>query len=83
MIWVVLSAGVLATIPAGLRWLRVAQREHYLAGAVATFAGRWWTSGIANVILLVLMVIGLVGSMALSGTIAGRPVTVGGSPDRA
>jgi CP family cyanate transporter-like MFS transporter len=29
------------------------------------------------------VVIGLAGSMALSGAIAGRPVTVGGSPDRA
>ncbi|MGH3667958.1 MAG: hypothetical protein ACRDU7_06675, partial [Acidimicrobiia bacterium] len=62
MIWVLLAACLLAAIPAGLRWLRVAQREHYLAGAVATFAGRWWRSGIANVILLALMVIGLVGS---------------------
>ena len=62
MIWALVAACLLAAIPAGLRWLRVAQREHYLAGAVATFAGRWWTSGIANVSLLALMVIGLVGS---------------------
>ncbi len=62
MIWALLAACLLAAIPAGLRWLRVAQREHYLAGAVAIFAGRWWTSGIANVALLALMVIGLVGS---------------------
>ena len=26
-----------------LRWWRVAQREHYLAGSVTTFAWRWWT----------------------------------------
>ena len=45
VIWALLAACLLAAIPAGLRWLRVAQREHYLAGAVATFAGRWWTSG--------------------------------------
>jgi UDP-N-acetylmuramoyl-tripeptide--D-alanyl-D-alanine ligase len=56
------GACLLAAIPAGLRWLRVAQREHYLAGSVATFAGRWWTSGTANIALLTLMVIGLVGS---------------------
>lgn len=31
-----------AAVPAGLRWLRVAQREHYAAGAVTRFAGRWW-----------------------------------------
>jgi UDP-N-acetylmuramoyl-tripeptide--D-alanyl-D-alanine ligase len=27
---------------AGLRWLRVGQREHYLAGSVTRFARRWW-----------------------------------------
>ncbi|HEU4917423.1 MAG TPA: UDP-N-acetylmuramoyl-tripeptide--D-alanyl-D-alanine ligase [Acidimicrobiia bacterium] len=62
MIWWLFAACVLATIPAGLRWLRVAQREHYLPSAVATFAGRWWTSGPANLSLLGLMLIGLVGS---------------------
>ena len=31
-------AGVLA----GVRWLRVAQREHYLPGSVSRFALRWW-----------------------------------------
>jgi UDP-N-acetylmuramoyl-tripeptide--D-alanyl-D-alanine ligase len=62
VIWAVLAAGVLAAIPAGLRWLRVAQREHYLPGAVATFAGRWWISGPLNVVLLAIMVVGLVGS---------------------
>jgi UDP-N-acetylmuramoyl-tripeptide--D-alanyl-D-alanine ligase len=27
---------------AALRWLRVAQREHYLGGPTARFAARWW-----------------------------------------
>jgi UDP-N-acetylmuramoyl-tripeptide--D-alanyl-D-alanine ligase len=62
VIWWLLAACVLAVIPAGLRWLRVAQREHYLPPAVATFAGRWWTSGPANIVLLTLMVAGLIGS---------------------
>jgi UDP-N-acetylmuramoyl-tripeptide--D-alanyl-D-alanine ligase len=62
VIWWLLAACALATIPAGLRWLRVAQREHYLAGEVATFAGRWWISDLPNVFLLTLMIIGLVGS---------------------
>jgi UDP-N-acetylmuramoyl-tripeptide--D-alanyl-D-alanine ligase len=57
-----LGACLLAAIPAGLRWLRVAQREHYLAGSVAAFSGRWWTSGPLNRVLLGLMVFGLVGS---------------------
>ncbi len=62
MIWVLVAACLIATIPAWLRWLRVAQREHYLPGAVATFAGRWWTSGPQNNVLLAMMVVGLVGS---------------------
>jgi UDP-N-acetylmuramoyl-tripeptide--D-alanyl-D-alanine ligase len=62
VIWWLVAACALATIPAGLRWLRVAQREHYLPPSVATFAGRWWISGPANVFLLSLMVIGLIGS---------------------
>ena len=62
MILALVGACLLAAIPAGLRWLRVAQREHYLAGSVATFAVRWWTSGTANNALLALMVTGLVGS---------------------
>jgi UDP-N-acetylmuramoyl-tripeptide--D-alanyl-D-alanine ligase len=62
VIWWLLAACVVASVPAGLRWLRIAQREHYLPPAVATFAGRWWTSGPANILLLTLMVTGLVGS---------------------
>lgn len=62
MIWWLLAASLLAIIPAGPRWLRVAQREHYLPPSVATFAGRWWASSPANVGLLTLMLIGLVGS---------------------
>jgi UDP-N-acetylmuramoyl-tripeptide--D-alanyl-D-alanine ligase len=62
MIWALVAVCALATIPAGLRWLRIAQREHYLAGSVATFAGRWWMSGPVNSGLLLIMVLGLVGS---------------------
>ena len=62
MIWALVAACVAASIPAGLRWLRIAQREHYLPPAVATFAGRWWTSGPLNYLLLALMVAGIIGS---------------------
>ena len=34
----------LALFPAGARWLRVAQREHYLPGSTSRFAWRWWSS---------------------------------------
>jgi UDP-N-acetylmuramoyl-tripeptide--D-alanyl-D-alanine ligase len=39
----VAGANVAATVPAGARWLRVAQREHYLSGSVTRFAFRWWS----------------------------------------
>jgi UDP-N-acetylmuramoyl-tripeptide--D-alanyl-D-alanine ligase len=41
-------AGLGAFAVADLRWLRVAQREHYLAGSATRFAGRWWRCSPAN-----------------------------------
>jgi len=52
-------AAVLALGPAGLRWLRVAQREHYLAGSVSRFALRWWVARPVNLALAVLALAGL------------------------
>ena len=46
--WVVIAACGVAAIPAGIRWLRIAQREHYLPGAVTRFSVRWWTAGPVN-----------------------------------
>lgn len=39
----VAMACLIAALPASARWLRVAQREHYLP-VVARFAVRWWSS---------------------------------------
>ena len=58
MIWLLAAACALAAVPAVLRWLRVAQREHYLAGEVTRFAARWWRNGLVNVVL---DVVGLAG----------------------
>ncbi len=41
---VALGACTLAIVCADLRWFRVAQREHYLAGALARFSWRWVAS---------------------------------------
>ena len=41
----------LALVPAGARWLRVAQREHYLPGSVIRFAWRWWAGGLPSPVL--------------------------------
>jgi UDP-N-acetylmuramoyl-tripeptide--D-alanyl-D-alanine ligase len=49
-------AGALALLPAGARWLRVAQREHYLPGSVTRFAGRWWGGDLVAATLAVVAV---------------------------
>ncbi len=54
MIWVLAAICGVASIPAGLRWLRIAQREHYLPPSVSRFAWRWWTNGSSNLGLFAL-----------------------------
>ncbi|MDP9404747.1 MAG: hypothetical protein M3P85_15850, partial [Actinomycetota bacterium] len=53
------AAGLAGAAAAGLRWLRVAQREHYLPGSVSRFAVRWWRSG-PNLLLGLAVVLGIV-----------------------
>ncbi len=62
--WVTVGCCAAACVPAGLRWLRVAQREHYLAGSVIRFAARWWWSTLANASLAVVAVAAAVASAA-------------------
>ena len=63
MTWVLAAVCGLATIPAGLRWLRIAQREHYLAPSVTRFALRWWSVSPTNRLLLALGVVGVIGTI--------------------
>ena len=53
-----LGATVLSIVCADLRWLRVAQREHYLPGAARRFGWRWWTSTPVNIGLGVVAIAG-------------------------
>lgn len=58
-----LGVSVLMAVAAGLgglRWLRVAQREHYLAGSATRFALRWWKGDPVNAVLAVAAVAGAV-----------------------
>ncbi len=55
---VAVAAGHVAAVFAGVRWLRVAQREHYVPGSVTRFAVRWWGRG-RNLVLLVVIVVTL------------------------
>ncbi|HJS72186.1 MAG TPA: Mur ligase family protein [Acidimicrobiia bacterium] len=60
MTWLA-AACVLAAIPAGLRLLRIAQREHYLPGEVTRFAVRWWRgTGVVNGVIDAIAMVGVV-----------------------
>ena len=59
-VWGAAGACVLALAPAGARWLRVAQREHYIPDACSRFAIRWWTIEPINLQLAVLALVGVV-----------------------
>ncbi len=49
--WALALASLAAAVPAGLRWLRVAQREHYIPWEVSRFWMRWWRAGYVNRII--------------------------------
>lgn len=63
MIWFLFSAGVFAAAASLIRWLRVAQREHYLPPSVTRFAARWWFISWPNRFLALLAAIGVVGAV--------------------
>ena len=77
--WAATVLCVAATVPAGLRWLRVAQREHYLAGSASRFAVRWWTAERSSVILLVAAAVAAVESVfwPVAGVVVALVVAAG------
>lgn len=48
---VVYALTVAAALGGGSRWLRLAQREHYIPGSVTRFAVRWWLSRPQNLVI--------------------------------
>ena len=62
--WITVAACVAACAPAGIRWLRVAQREHYLGGSATRFALRWWRSTVPNIALAAAAVVAALASLA-------------------
>jgi UDP-N-acetylmuramoyl-tripeptide--D-alanyl-D-alanine ligase len=58
--WAAGAACLVATALSGLRWLRVAQREHYLADSSSRFALRWWTTRPVNQLGALIALAGLV-----------------------
>ena len=75
-----LAAVVTAIVCADLRWLRVAQREHYLAGAGARFAWRWWTATPVNAGLAAAAVTGAAIGVAVPPAVIATAVAVAIGP---
>lgn len=82
--WAAMALCVAATAVAGLRWLRVAQREHYLPGSATRFARRWWVVRWANAALAALGVAGVLAAWWLptaavlaAAAVAAGPVGLG------
>ena len=78
MMGIVAAASVVGAAVAGMRWLRVAQREHYLPG-VTRFARLWWGIDLRNRFVFALgvaacllaFVFPLVGLVAVAAAIVG------------
>ncbi len=77
--WITVGCCVAACVPSALRWLRVAQREHYLAGSATRFAVRWWRSTPVNAGLAVVAVVGAAASVTwpLAGVATAAVVALG------
>jgi UDP-N-acetylmuramoyl-tripeptide--D-alanyl-D-alanine ligase len=54
---VISALTIAAALGGGVRWLRIAQREHYIAGSVTRFALRWWRSRPDNMALGAVLVL--------------------------
>ena len=67
--------GLVALVLSGLRWLRVAQREHYLPGSTTRFAVRWWSTSPLNIAAFSLATVGAVVSLWLA-VVAIVPVAI-------
>src|SRR5215211_1148518 len=62
----VVALCAIAAVVQSPRWLRVAQREHYLPGSVTRFAVRWWSASPANLALGLAAVTGALAGFALA-----------------
>jgi UDP-N-acetylmuramoyl-tripeptide--D-alanyl-D-alanine ligase len=57
--WASAAACIFATALGGVRWLRVAQREHYLPDSASRFALRWWGATTPNLPVALVALAGL------------------------
>jgi UDP-N-acetylmuramoyl-tripeptide--D-alanyl-D-alanine ligase len=72
-------ASAVAFCVSAIRWLRVAQREHYIPGSVIRFSVRWWTSRAVNVAGAVVALVAAVVAMAwpTAGLVTAAAVAAG------
>jgi UDP-N-acetylmuramoyl-tripeptide--D-alanyl-D-alanine ligase len=66
----------LALVLAGLRWLRVAQREHYIAGRATRIAGLWLSRSRRDVFLTTLATILALAALAPDLTVLAVPAAL-------
>ena len=73
-----LGVAAISIILADLRWLRVAQREHYLPGSATRFGWRWWRSTPLNIAFAVVAVIGAGAAVAapITAVVTGAVVAI-------
>jgi UDP-N-acetylmuramoyl-tripeptide--D-alanyl-D-alanine ligase len=71
---------VAAALAGGTRWLRIAQREHYIAGSVTRFSFRWWISRRLNIALFAALCATVIAGLAglWEGTAAAALISLGG-----
>lgn len=62
--WLAVAAVVPAAL-AGVRWLRVIQREHYIPGYTSRFAWRWYRVDVRNTLLALLGAAGIVAALSV------------------
>jgi UDP-N-acetylmuramoyl-tripeptide--D-alanyl-D-alanine ligase len=77
--WTATALAVASWVPAGLRWLRVSQREHYLAGSTSRFAVRWWRCTTVNLVLVLLALAAVIAAFfaPLAGCLAALVALLG------
>lgn len=68
---VALAVAAAGTLCGTVRFLRVAQREHYLAGETTSFAVRWWFSDWPNTLAAAVGLGGAIASASLTGLAIG------------
>lgn len=69
---------VAAALGGGARWLRVAQREHYIIGSVTRFSVRWWICRRLNIALLVALLAAMAAGLSgfWEGTVIGAVISL-------